>query len=195
MESAPASIPNSLTLLAPQPLGLLQPNSSYPTTCPPSNISFPTLCPSSQVGYPITGLSSQIIYPSSSCRSTTNPIHPNKKIRLLTILSEQENSICSVSENNQIILTPSKPDQILFNSGKSDQIQGDSINGTQTQTLFLQPCLNTSIDNIKQEQTTLIINQPQQQKSTAATDNSSFWPGNFASACTLHYLSYPHPSF
>jgi hypothetical protein len=176
VESVPASIPNSLALLAPQPLGLLQPtngmrfsfpvssNSSYPTTCPPSSISFPTTCPSSQVGYPITCLSSQMSYPSSSCGSTANPIHPNKKRRLLTFLSEQENSICSVSENNQIILTPSKPDQILLNSGESDQLQGDSINGTQTQTLFLQPCINTSIDNIKQEQTTLIINQPQQQK-------------------------------
>jgi len=185
VESSPASIPNSLSLLAPQPIGVLQPttgprfsfpvssNSSYPTTCLPSNISFPTTCPTSQVGYPITCLSSQIRYPStgppSSCGTSisTNLIHPNKKRRLLTFLSEQENSLCSVSENNQIILTPSKSEQILFNSGKSDQIllnptKTDSISGTQT--LFLQPCLNTPLDTIKQEQTTLIINQPQQQK-------------------------------
>eukprot|EP00092_Neocalanus_flemingeri_P014578 GFUD01015727.1.p1 GENE.GFUD01015727.1~~GFUD01015727.1.p1 ORF type:complete len:1020 (-),score=204.84 GFUD01015727.1:156-3215(-) len=181
VESSPSSIPNNLALLAPQPLGLLQPttgprfsfpvssNSSYPTT------SFPTTCPSSQAGYPITCISSQISYPTtcipSSCGTTisTNLIHPNKKRRLLTFLSEQENSLCSVSENNQIILTPSKTDQILFNSGKSDQIllnptKTDSITPPQTQTLFLQPCINTPMDTIKQEQTTLIINQPPQQK-------------------------------
>lgn len=178
VESAPASIPNSLALLTSQPIELLQPTnatrfsfpassiSSYPTSCLASNVTFPAPCPSSQDSFPITCIPSQISYPSSSCGTTitTNLIHPNKKRRLLTFLSEQENSLCSASENNQIILAPSKPDQILFNSAKTDQISGNSINATQTQTLFLQPCLNTSIDNIKQEQTTLIINQPPQQK-------------------------------
>jgi len=169
VESAPTSIPNSLAMLAPQPLGLLQPtnntNCSYPPTCLPNNISFSSACPSSQVDYPITSLPSQISYPSSSCGPTitNNLIHPNKKRRLLTFLSEQESSLCSVSENSQLILTP-KSDQILFNPPKSDQIQGEPISGTQTQTLFLQPCLNTSIENIKQEQATLIINPPTQQK-------------------------------
>ena len=144
------SIPNSIALLAPQPISLLQQPSTETQVSSNSNI-FPITCSAKTI--------------------TTNFIHPNKKKRLLTFLTEQENSICSVNDNSQIILAPApqKSEQILFNSAKPDQIlinpgKTEPLNSSQ-QTLFIQPaCVNTlptpSIDNVKQEQTTLIINPP-----------------------------------
>ena len=101
MESSPSSIPNSLALLTPEPISIIQPSSGprYSVTAS-SNSSI-----------------SQVDYPARSNTINTNLIHPNKKKRLLTFLTEQENSLCSVTDNNQIILAPSKPEQILFNSG------------------------------------------------------------------------------
>ena len=156
MESSPSSIPNSLALLTPEPISIIQPSSGprYSVTAS-SNSSI-----------------SQVDYPARSNNINTNLIHPNKKKRLLTFLTEQENSLCSVTDNNQIILAPSlapsKPDQILFNSGKSEEIL---INSGKTESIFLQPCVNTmaapsqSIETVKQEQAaTLIINQTQRTK-------------------------------
>ena len=152
MESSPSSIPNSLALLTPEPISIIQPSSG-----PRYNV---TASSNSSI--------SQEDYSSRSNTITTNLIHPNKKKRLLTFLTEQE--------NNQIILAPSKSDQILFNSGKSDEIlinsaKTEAINATPAPTLFLQPCVNSmadpnqTIEQAKQEQAaTLIINQTQRTK-------------------------------
>ena len=104
VESATTSIPNSIALLTPQPISLIQQQ------------------PGSRQDYSDTVSSNsninQVQFPT--CSSTPTFIHPNKKKRLLTFLTEQENSLCSVNDNNQIILAsaPQKSDQILFNSAK-----------------------------------------------------------------------------
>ena len=145
VESSPSSIPNSLALLTPEPISIIQPSSGARFSATASSHSS----------------ISQVEYPSSS-----NTF--NKKKRLLTFLTEQE--------NNQIILAPTKSDQILFNSGKSDEIlinsaKSETINATPAPTLFLQPCVNSmtapsqSMETAKQEQAaTLIINQGQRTK-------------------------------
>ena len=156
------SIPSSLALLAaPQPISLLQ---------PPASPRFNTASSSSSLNH-------------MSCSSTALPtslIHPNKKKRLLTFLTEQENSICSVNtDSSQIILTPAaaqKPEQLLFTPAKTvpDQIllnsaKADTLSSSQPPTLFLQPCVNTlstlpapaPLEPVKQEAAaTLIINPP-----------------------------------
>ena len=139
-----------LLLVEPPPMGLVQPSSGprySDTVLPSSSIN--------QVTFPIRS--------SSNAISSNFIHHPNKKKRLLTFLSEQENSMCSVNDNSQIILTPAqKPDQIILNSGKPDQIlinpgKAETLNSSQTPTLFLQPA---PIESVKHEQPTLIINPP-----------------------------------
>merc|ERR1719219_1154148 len=63
MESSPSSIPNSLALLTPEPISIIQPSSGprYSVTAS-SNSSM-----------------SQVEYPSRSNTINTNLIHPNKK--------------------------------------------------------------------------------------------------------------------
>ena len=164
VESSSTSIPNSIAYLAPvapQPISLIHQPSTETVSVSNSGLE--------QVQFPI---------PHTSKAITTNFIHPNKKKRLLTFLTEQENSICSVNDNNQIILTPApqKSEQILFDSSKPDQIlinsaKTESLNPPPTPTLFLQPCVNTisapqPMENVKQE-TTLIINPPPAPKNEA----------------------------
>ena len=129
------------------PLGLVQPSSGPRYSDPSSSIG--------QVTFPIT---------SSPNTISSNFIHhTNKKKRLLTFLTEQENSMCSLNDNSQIILTPAqKPDQIILNSTKPDQIlinsgKAETLNSSQTPTLFLQPA---PLESAKHEQPTLIINPP-----------------------------------
>ena len=143
--SAPQDV--KLVLVEPPPLGLVQPSSGPRYSDPSSSMG--------QVTFPIT---------SSPNTISSNFIqHPNKKKRLLTFLTEQENSMCSLNDNSQIILTPAqKPDQIILNSTKPDQIlinsgKAETLNSSQTPTLFLQPA---PIESVKHEQPTLIINPP-----------------------------------
>lgn len=177
VESATTSIPSSIALLTPQPIGLIQPSSSQSQ----SSILIP----------PSQSFNDTVSSTQFSSQSSIPIIHPNKKKRLLTFLTEQQNSICSVTDNSQIILTPSKPEQILFNSAKTDQIlinpqpKSETPLSSQPQTLILQPCvtnitgsaainpqpksdtliLQPAIDNVKPDQTTLIIPaQPPQPK-------------------------------
>ena len=143
--SAPQDV--KLVLVEPPPLGLVQPSSGPRYSDPSSSMG--------QVTFPISS--------SPNTMSSNFLHHPNKKKRLLTFLTEQENSMCSLNDNSRIILTPAqKPDQIILNSTKPDQIlinsgKAETLNSSQTPTLFLQPA---PIESVKHEQPTLIINPP-----------------------------------